>query len=223
MGEEKRAQRNKRVGLNPLARRGISGLETAIVLIAFVIVASAFAFGILNVGFVATEKSKNVASGGIEAASAAVGLDGSVYGYDSNSDNKIDKLVFWLKLTPGADSVDFNEGKTTMTFSNPRGVWANIYTSSDLTDTIGSTTYIVNASAVTLEWDTGSGNLLDYGEKLKVTIDLTKIKTNATNGSDDGLISANEKFNIQIKPPKGAVLTIERTAPGEILTVNDLE
>jgi flagellin-like protein len=39
-------------------QRGITGLETAIVLIAFVVVASVFAFAVLNTGLLSSEKSK---------------------------------------------------------------------------------------------------------------------------------------------------------------------
>ena len=45
-------------------QRGITGLETAIVLIAFVVVASVFAFAVLNTGLLSSEKSKEAALGG---------------------------------------------------------------------------------------------------------------------------------------------------------------
>jgi len=39
-------------------QRGITGLETAIILIAFVVVASVFAFTVLSTGIFASERSK---------------------------------------------------------------------------------------------------------------------------------------------------------------------
>jgi flagellin FlaB len=66
-------------------RKAVSGLETAIVLIAFVIVASAFAYAVLNMGFLATQKSQEVVVGGLQAASAATVLDGPVYGYSTTA------------------------------------------------------------------------------------------------------------------------------------------
>ena len=47
---------------------GITGLETAIVLIAFVIVASVFAFTVLSTGIFASERSKETVFAGIEEA-----------------------------------------------------------------------------------------------------------------------------------------------------------
>ena len=41
-------------------RRGITGLETAIILVAFVITAAAFAFVVLNMGFLTAEKAQSV-------------------------------------------------------------------------------------------------------------------------------------------------------------------
>ena len=40
------------------AQRGITGLETAIILIAFVVVASVFAFTVLSTGIFSSERSK---------------------------------------------------------------------------------------------------------------------------------------------------------------------
>ncbi|MCH8102328.1 MAG: flagellin, partial [Chloroflexi bacterium] len=51
-------------------QRGITGLETAIILIAFVVVASVFAFTVLSTGIFASERSKEtVFSGILEARS----------------------------------------------------------------------------------------------------------------------------------------------------------
>ncbi len=47
-------------------QRGITGLETAIILIAFVVVASVFAFTILSSGVFAAERSKQSISAGLQ-------------------------------------------------------------------------------------------------------------------------------------------------------------
>ena len=51
-------------------QRGITGLETAIVLIAFVVVASVFAFAVLSTGLLSSEKSKETVLGGLEETSS---------------------------------------------------------------------------------------------------------------------------------------------------------
>src|SRR3972149_10854968 len=62
-------------------RRGITGLETAIVLIAFVVVASVFAFAVLSTGLLSSEKSKETVLGGLSETSATIVLKGAVIGY----------------------------------------------------------------------------------------------------------------------------------------------
>ena len=74
---------NRRKGRNEMERnrfaspgnlgtdqRGITGLETAIVLIAFVVVASVFAFAVLSTGLLSSEKSKETVLGGLEETSS---------------------------------------------------------------------------------------------------------------------------------------------------------
>ena len=61
---------------NPLSRtlkdeRGITGLETAIVLIAFVVVASVFAFTVLTTGLFGTSNAKDSVESGNREASGA--------------------------------------------------------------------------------------------------------------------------------------------------------
>ena len=46
-------------------QRGITGLETEIVLIAFVVVASVFAFAVLTTGLLSSEKSKETVLGAL--------------------------------------------------------------------------------------------------------------------------------------------------------------
>ena len=52
----------------PKHEKGITGLETAIILIAFVVVASVFAFTVLSTGIFASERSKETVFAGLEEA-----------------------------------------------------------------------------------------------------------------------------------------------------------
>ena len=240
-------------------KKAISGLETAIVLIAFIIVASAFAYAVLNMGFLATQKSQQVVLGGLAAASSALVLDGPVYGYSAQCTgattdttcgvtSQLTTIIFWLKTASGASSVDLNPGKTSIAFQNPRGVWPNIYYCSDgsgnqngacpgedvsgnpatptgtclaYTPIVGGTDYWAQCGTTNVVWEIGSGMLLQTGQKVRVTIDLTAL-TASPGDLAAGLISKNEAFTIIIKPPTGSVLEIDRTAPAAVEAVNDL-
>jgi flagellin FlaB len=212
-------------------KKAISGLETAIVLIAFVIVASAFAYAVLNMGFLATQKSQQVVLGGLQAASSALVVDGPVYGYSNNPGpvGTMTSIIFWLKTASAATSVDLNVAKTTIAFENPRGVWPNVYTgtAATISYTVGSgagaTTFnVVNATSII--WEVGTGFQLVAGQKVRVTIDLTTLTISPTQGitPTDGCVQKNEEFKIVIKPPTGSVLELDRVAPAAVNTVNDL-
>jgi flagellin FlaB len=209
-------------------KKAISGLETAIVLIAFVIVASAFAYAVLNMGFLATQKSQQVVLGGLAAASSALVIDGPVYGYSSDPgpNGNLTSIIFWLKTASGASSVDLNYNKTTIGFQNPRGVWPNVYTTIDLSFVATSSAiYNVTAGATSITWEVGSPYQLLPGQKVRVTIDLTKLfMKDETSGatSVSGVVNKNEEFKIIIKPPVGSVLEMDRVAPPAVTTVNDL-
>jgi len=204
-------------------KKAISGLETAIVLIAFVIVASAFAYAVLNMGFLATQKSQQVVLGGLAAASSALVVDGPVYGYSASpgSNATMDHVIFWLKTASGASSVDLNINKTTVSFQNPRGVWPNIYVAGTTDFTISGTTYVATATAITFTWEVGTGYQILPGQKVRVTIDLTQLTISGNTGTQ-GLVWKNEEFIIIVKPPVGSVLEIDRVAPPAVTQVNDL-
>ena len=58
--------------------RGITGLETAIILIAFVVVAAVFAYTVLSAGIFATQKSQETIYSGLEQTASAMEIKGGV-------------------------------------------------------------------------------------------------------------------------------------------------
>lgn len=84
-----------------------SGLEAAIVLIAFVVVAAVFSYVMLGAGFFATSKSQEVTYSGIKQTTSNVVLDGYLYGGWSN--NKLDTLQFYIKVPEGGETVQTNQ------------------------------------------------------------------------------------------------------------------
>ena len=62
----------------PQGRAGITGLETAIILIAFVVVAAVFAFVVLSTGLFSAERSKETVLAGLAKTRGSMGLSGSV-------------------------------------------------------------------------------------------------------------------------------------------------
>lgn len=202
-------------------RKGITGLETAIILIAFVIVASVFSFAVLNMGLLTTQKASSTVESGMKQASSAIQLSGSVIAYDNNTkgiDNatgKVERIDIYIKLAPGHEPIDTSDGNLVISFTNSRVHVAdtraikNSNVSGDL------------VNATTLEWVTGDGDdLLEFGETLLIKIDLSAIEYDGEHSG--ALLGPNEWFKVEIKPPVGAILSVERTIPAAIETVMDL-
>jgi flagellin FlaB len=59
-------------------KRGMVGIEAAIVLIAFVIVAAAFSFMVVNMGLFATQRGKSTINQGVNDASSPLIIDGNI-------------------------------------------------------------------------------------------------------------------------------------------------
>ncbi len=79
---------------------GITGLETAIILIAFVIVASVFAFVVLSTGLFSAERGKETVFAGLEKARGNLEVRGALTVSDLDTNGTIDS----------ADAIQFNVG-----------------------------------------------------------------------------------------------------------------
>ena len=181
-------------------RRGMTGLETAIILIAFVITAAAFSFVVLNMGFLSAQKTQTVISSGMQEAASSLLFDGDmIAAFDIAATPKVlDGLTFYLRLSQGKEPVDMGSGKMIMTYSNARA-HGEIY----------STTYD-NTTIVTLSQVIGDGDtLVESGERWKCVIDFTHADF-ATAVPGDGVCVAYDPFRLELRPATGSVLSIER-------------
>ena len=66
-------------------QQGITGLETAIILIAFVTVASVLAYSVLSAGIFSSERGKAAVYAGLSGAQSTMSLKGSVVGTGGGS------------------------------------------------------------------------------------------------------------------------------------------
>ena len=82
-----------------------TGLEAAIVLIAFVVVAAVFSYVVLGAGFFTTQKSQEVVHTGVQQASSTLEVVGNVYGVTATSgDPTITFVNFSVRVSSGRDS-----------------------------------------------------------------------------------------------------------------------
>ncbi|MEL9998247.1 MAG: hypothetical protein QXH99_07120 [Sulfolobales archaeon] len=176
-------------------RKGIVGIEAAITTKAIKIIAAALAYVVVNTGFFASQKSKEVVMRGIGEATSSLQLDGSVIAYVNETDKKVTTLVMPVKVSVGKEGVDVSNNSLVVT------VWVS-----------GSkSAYMPNIYNGTLPTDTIAFNITNLTETI-VNIATTAGKTpvayiGIVNSDDDNLLKA----------PIGASLIIEREIPTNLV------
>ena len=180
-------------------RRGITGLETAIVLIAFVVVSSVFAFAALSTGLFSDDKSKETIQAGLAEARGTLEVRGSVVAKKGTTGDTIDELAFQVANAAGGEAVDLTPGKTLITY----------------TDVNQSHTFTGSNFTVTALGLADTDKLVEPGEMYEITL----IGLFAKLAPD---LSTGDLFTVQVKPPQGAVVQIERTTPVVLESYMDL-
>jgi flagellin FlaB len=173
---------------------GITGLETAIILIAFVVVATVFAFVVLSTGLFSSERGKEAVYSGLQKTEGSLELRGSVI---ANTDGTtVQSIVFDLANAAGGEPVDLDPAAT----SNKMVI-----------DYRDSTQNATNATWTVTFLVGNADNLLSEGELAEVTLDVSGYA-----------LGPNQPFTIEVKPPLGGTMTIARTTPAGLDTVVDL-
>ncbi len=109
------------------AHRGIIGVESAIVMIAFVIVAAALAFVVLNMGFATTQKAKTTIISSLAEASSSLEIAGKVIGIGDISANALNVTAVPLKIASGGDSVNLAESTAAVKYLSNSITYDDIY------------------------------------------------------------------------------------------------
>ena len=184
---------------NPLFRdqRGITGLETAIVLIAFVVVSSVFAFAALSTGLFTTDKAKETIHAGLSEARSTMELKGSVIANATAAGTAgvVNQLVFQVSNAAAGEAIDLSQGNTIIRYTD-KSQSANLNTVDEFTvDDMG----------------TGDGDaMLERGEVFEIRI----VNMNNLGVTDlTATLGVDTEFTLEVIPPKGAVLFIQRTTP----------
>jgi flagellin FlaB len=166
---------------------GVTALETAIILIAFVVVASVFAFTVLTAGTFSTERSRQAVYAGLEQVTSSMEVYGSVIG--ETTGDEISDISFTLAVVSGGSGVNMTQP----------GDEGNVVVMSYLAD--NNYTEVLTWTSEFLGDDDGD-NMLETGELCKVSIPLTP--TNSIH------LGTSMDFRIEVKPPQGGVLPIIR-------------
>ena len=190
----------------PRDQRGITGLETAIVLIAFVVVSSVFAFAALSTGLFSSDKAKETIQAGLAETRGSTELKGSVIlttGTTAPVSGTLavaDTIAFQVANAVGGNAIDLTPGKTLI--KDTYATRSKMFLADSATEAFTST-------------GLGSADSDMLSERNEVyEIKLTGLYS--TDSGDNNLTKAldvNTTFSLEVIPPNGAVLFIERTSP----------
>jgi len=175
--------------------QGVTALETAIILIAFVVVASVFAFTILSAGTFTTERSKEAVYAGLAQVRGSVELKGSMIGIGSST--RVSHVIFSVAQVAGGAPIDFTSGANRVVLVEYRDQ-----------DTRSE---VANWTVSWLGYNDGDA-LLETRELAEITVPL----------SPSISLGTNTTFVVEVKPPQGAVLNLQRTTPAHIENVMEL-
>jgi archaeal flagellin FlaB len=178
-------------------QKGMTGLETAIILIAFVTVASVLAYSVLSAGIFSAERGKETVYSGLEQAQSSLEVKGAVIGFSADN-TKLSSMRIKIGLVDPQQQVD--SAALYLTYYDS-------VTSSQLTTGDFSLTKVSGST------ERGSATMIESDEvwELVVTIPGT------------ASVNAYDWCTIQVIPPTGASLNVKRTMPGyltDYMTLN---
>ncbi|MEM2995148.1 MAG: archaellin/type IV pilin N-terminal domain-containing protein [Candidatus Bathyarchaeia archaeon] len=192
-------------------KKGIVGVEAAIVLIAFIIIAAALSYVVVNMGFYTTQKTKETMQSGLDESLSALQLDGVVTG-KTNSSRCIKYMVVPVKLSAGKAAVDLGDESVVVSVYLPNATLLNIYKGANSTSTTSLDTILAdnaNFSGIQSQgamfaiYNDDNDTVLESNEKAFLIINLY----------NDG-VADYQTIKIEVRTAKGAALTVVRTTPG---------
>jgi flagellin FlaB len=176
-----------------------TGLEAAIVLIAFVVVAAVFSYVVLGAGFFTTQKAQETIYRGVEQSTTNIQLVGNVYGLSSETSDGIDQIRFTIGLVPGTPYIDLEKMNiivSTPTFGPKTLVWTNASSSTE------------NTNFIALKNGAGTSQpTMSSGEQTEIQFNITAVPRDT-------------KINLEIHPGLGASYPFSKTTPSIISPCN---
>ena len=229
--------------------RGIIGIESAIVLIAFVIVAAALAFVVLNMGFTTTQKAKTTIVQTLSEAGSSLEIEGKVIGSSylppGGTASSLNATSAPIKIAGGGDSVNLDPTITAIKYISNQITYDNIYAGTLQTGSPTAGTFNSLESATGEAFIQGFISEDPFAGGLDADVDDWPRETAAfiywtVSANTNDILEAGEHANVAVifaagdRPQEldtirmeiiiaaGASLTIERNIPNITTEVVDL-
>jgi flagellin FlaB len=217
--------------------RGIIGIESAIVLIAFVIVAAALAFVVLNMGFSTTQKAKTAIIAAVEEAGSSLEVAGKITAVGNVANNVLNATTIPLKIVSGGANSNMDGNFTSIkvitsnieydnvytfgplfvgTYANASEAWAQAEANGWIC--AGCNPYSGNLNVVEtigiIYWNVNQNDnaILDIGEHVQLSVAFAR----------DDRPRALDFMAIEVSTPKGSPMTVDRYVPNITNQIVDL-
>ena len=217
--------------------RGIIGIESAIVLIAFVIVAAALAFVVLNMGFSTTQKAKTSIIAAVEEAGSSLEVAGKITAIGDVSNNVLNATTIPIKIVSGGASSNIDGNFTSIKLITSDIEYDNVFTNGPLF--VGTFVNATEAwqSAENRGWICLSCN--PYNGTLNPTQTIAIIYF-TVNQNDNTILESGEHAQlsvafarndrpasldfvaVELSTPKGSPMTVSRDVPNITNEIVDL-
>lgn len=176
--------------------KAFTGLESAIVLTAFVVVAAVFSYVVLGAGFTTSDTAKKTIDEGVKQTTSSVELAGDVIA--NSTGGKVTEIIIPLQLTAGQSPVDIgansDAGMLVVSYADnatysPSTTWKQDFIGNEDGDTV-----------------------LEQHEKVQITV--TVPADSMLDGTVDQVV--NREFKLEVKPKVGAIVPITRVTPAQL-------
>jgi flagellin FlaB len=217
--------------------RGIIGIESAIVLIAFVIVAAALAFVVLNMGFSTTQKAKTAIIAAVEEAGSSLEVAGKITAVGDVSSNVLNATTIPMKIVSGGANSNMDGNFTSIKVLTSNIEYDNVYTFGPLfvgtyanaseawnaaeirgwicagCNPYTGTTNVVETVGI-IYWNVNQNNntILDIGEHVQLSVAFAR----------DDRPHALDYLAVEVSTPKGSPMTVDRYVPNITNKIVDL-
>ncbi|AKB70765.1 archaellin/type IV pilin N-terminal domain-containing protein [Methanosarcina mazei] len=202
--------------------RAFTGLESAIVLTAFVVVAAVFSYVVLGAGFTTSDAAKKTIDEGVKQTTSSIELAGDVIAIGGTAvsttiitdgdpetegdqavtamKSPVDKIIITLQLTAGQSPVDIGRA------GNGDG-------SEILVVSYADSSLYEDSAAWSKEFvgENDGDDILEQHEKVKLTVTVPDNSLLANSAT-----APNSEFRLEIKPKVGAIVPVTRVIPAQI-------
>jgi len=183
----------------PLNEGAFTGIEAAIIFIAFIVVASVFTSIMLGTGFFTTQVSQKVVNAEVQDVASKVLVIGDIYGLASDTSSGVDTIQFGVTLSSGATPFDLRGSQM-------------IISTGELLESLSYS----SGPAGPGEWNisrSGNGNSNGILSESQIWILDARPK---------GVLVPGTQFSLEVKPTGGGSFSIRRTIPRGLDTINIL-